>query len=207
MPTVRLSAMRTFTGAAVAVVAVGAAVRLAGGGTEARASGDAEYAVVGADRPQALPPGGPQRAVVAFYESVIHGRYAQAHALSLEPRWSAARGGTLRADGLQGGGAFVAALDDEIGTEGMRVGVARFAVGRTRPAAQDAPERVALAELPAGARVGNVVSIAVSGRLVGMCEISRISHRAVAAQVDGRWRVLLPGRRRPNAPHFERWFL
>jgi hypothetical protein len=198
MPAVRVGAMRTFTVLAVAAVAVGAGVRVAG---------HVEYAVVGADRQQALPAGGPQRAVVAFYQSVIHGRYEQAQALSLEPRWRAARSGGVRADGLQGGRAFVAALDDEIGTEGMRVGIARFAVGRTQAAPQDAPERAALGELPTGAHVGDVVSIPVSGRLVGMCEISRIGHRAVAAQVDGRWLVLLPGRRHPNDPHFERWFL
>jgi hypothetical protein len=195
--------------AALAVaLAVGALIRVAPGGESARAK-TTSSAEIDATHEQALPAGGPQRAVVEFYRSVIRGRYSAAFALSVEPRWRPDTSGDPVVAGLQSRRAFVRALDDEIGPEGMRVGVARMTVGRPRGlgAATGVPALRALAEASPGARVRAAVAVHISGHLVGMCEISGFSHDAVAARVTGRWKVLLPGRRRANEPHFERWFI
>jgi hypothetical protein len=194
---------RALTALALAAVVAGGAVRLTAGGADtASAANEADYAVIGAEPEQPLPRSGPERAVVEFYRSVIHGQYRRAHELSFEPVWRG--GGRPVPVGLQSSDGFVRAMDDEIGPGGMRVGVARFAVGKPRVLTGNAGELVALDE--AGVPKTDVVSVPVSGQLVGMCEISKFAHRAVAAKVDGSWRVLLPGRKQPNEPHFEKWF-
>jgi hypothetical protein len=207
LTTLAITGSRAFAVLVVAMLAAGATIRLTASGTPASAQA-AAYAEIDATQTQALPAGGPQRAVVQFYRAVIRGRYDQAFAVSAEARWRPGRGGQPELAGVQNRHAFVAALNDEIGEGGMRVGVARFAVGEPMaPHRNDLMLSQVVRALSARTAVGRRVVVPVSGRLVGMCEISGFRHRAVVAQVNGRWTVLLPGQRHPNEPHFEQWFL
>ena len=146
--------------------------------------------------------------VVDFYRAVINAEFAHAYDLSMENRW-----GTTSVVGLQPRAPFVAALNDEIGSEGLPVGIVRLAVDWERPlhiganTMQTYPELQTLRFVSAGTRISSPQLAHVSGRLVGNCAISGFARTDVVVQINGQWKVLLPGRRHPNDPHFEEWFL
>lgn len=153
------------------------------------------------------------RAVVGFYRGVINGDFDTSYGTSLENRWQDTPGSAPRVTGLQTHRSFTAALNEEVGSEGMPVGIMRLAVDWERPfhpsatAVRDYPELLTLRFLPHGTRVSAIRLAHVSGHLVGNCQIAGFARTDVVAQVNGRWKVLLPGRKRAGDPHFEEWFL
>lgn len=195
----------------LAGIALGAALRV---GTTVGATAEASeptFEIINSGDRSPAPKTPLARAVVGFYRSVIGGDFARAHALSLEGRWADSPGSRLV--GIESRGAFVSALDDEIGREGLRVGIARLAVDWTAPLRPSSPARASDPELrslrflPRGARVEALAEAHVSGRLVGNCSIGTFERTTLVARIDGRWKVLLPGRQGRNAAHFEEWFL
>jgi len=153
------------------------------------------------------------RAAVSFYRAVINGSFNRAYDLSVENHWADPPQRAPRVVGTQPRSHFVAALNDEIGSEGLPVGIVRLAVDwerplhQTRAATAAYPELQVLHFLPPGTRVGSPYEAHVSGRLVGNCQIAGFARTDLAVQINGQWKLLLPGRQRPGDPHFEEWFL
>jgi hypothetical protein len=199
----------------LAALAAGAVLRIEPYvGSSATRSGDGpspQYVVIGRERePRVGDPAA--RAAIGFYRAVIRGNYERAYSLSVENVWEVSSGRS-RVRGLAPESRFVRALEDEIGGDGLPVGIARLDVAWTRrverPARDDAaaPELLALRFLPAAAAVGPLYEARVRGKLVGNCAISDFARTALLARVDGEWKVLLPGRRRAGDRHWEEWFL
>ncbi len=204
----------SFPALVLAAVALGAALRVGApvGATAAPAeTSEPTFEIINNGDRSPAPKTPLARAVVGFYRSVIGGDFERAHALSLEGRWTG--GERSRLVGIEGRSAFVSALDDEIGPEGLHVGIARLAVDWTAPlplsgsAHARAPELRTLRLLPRGTRVEALAEAHVSGRLVGNCSIGTFERTSLAAKIDGHWQVLLPGRRERRDAHFEEWFL
>lgn len=175
--------------------------------SSARAAGGAgDNAVTFVDTPKVTTPTDPvARAAVTFYRSVIQGRFDRAYDLSVEPRWVGPR-----LSGLTSRWDFVNSLREEIGPDGLPVGIAALTVDWERPftaaptVSSDVPELAALHLLP---RVSRLALAHVSGQLVGNCAIGAFSRTDVLGEVGGEWKVLLPGRAAAAGPHFENWFL
>jgi hypothetical protein len=171
------------------------------------------YVVINNGDQSPVPKNAAARDVVGFYRTVINGDFDRAYGLSLENRWHAGPGGSPTVVGTQPRDLFVGALDDEIGSEGLPVGIVRLAVDWERPlrlgpaAVRSFPELLALRFLPRGTRVGSPYEAHISGRLVGNCAISGFARTDIAVKINGSWKVLLPGRPHPSDPHFEEWFL
>lgn len=196
-----------------AVLRIGPQVAAAGHSqTTADAASTPSYVVINNGDESPRPQNALERNVVGFYRAVINGDFGRAYGLSLENRWKLLAGRPAVV-GTQPRDLFVAALNDEIGSQGLPVGIVRLAVDWERPLRLTAaalaayPELRALRFLPPGTRVGPPYEAHVSGKLVGNCQIAGFVRTDVAVEVAGQWKVLLPGRQRAGDPHFEEWFL
>ncbi|MGI8563196.1 MAG: hypothetical protein ACR2MZ_06500 [Candidatus Dormibacter sp.] len=170
------------------------------------AGGVGSQTVTYLDAPKLTTPTDPvARATVTFYRSVIQGQFDRAYDLSVELRQTGSEAG-----GLTSRQDFVASLRQEIGPDGLPVGIAALKVDWERPfspasvATKEVPELAALRWLPGQSRL---MLARVSGQLVGNCAIGTFFRTDVLAEVGGRWKVLLPGRAATSAAHFETWFL
>lgn len=186
------------------------------GPVAARSAADAsspDYVVINNGDESPVPQNALARDVVGFYRAVINGEFAHAYSLSVENHWASRAGQTPAVVSTQPRDLFIAALNDEIGSEGLPVGIVRLAVDWERPlrittaTITTYPELAALRFLPRGTKIGAPYLAHISGRLVGNCQIAGFSRTDAAVEINGQWKVLLPGRRRTSDPHFEEWFL
>jgi hypothetical protein len=179
----------------------------------ANAAASPDYVVINNGDESPVPQNALARDVVSFYRAVINGEFARAYGLSVENHWQSRASHESAVVSTQPRSLFIAALNDEIGSEGLPVGIVRLAVDWERPllltraSVSTYPELLALRFLPRGTQVGSAYLAHVSGKLVGNCQIAGFSRTDAAVQINGQWKVLLPGRRMAGDPHFEEWFL
>jgi hypothetical protein len=152
------------------------------------------------------PNGTPESTVLSFYELIAKGEYEKAWGLSVEPVWKGARETAYR-DAVLAAAApegwtpekeFVSRCEEDIGY-GMKLnGIRAVAL----PAAPDGPEARAV-EARTHARLSGVHA---SGQMLGACLIYRWDKDLAVAEVDGAYKVVLPGTRAAKSFFHQSWF-
>jgi hypothetical protein len=152
------------------------------------------------------PSGTPESAVISFYELLAKGEYEKAWALSVEPVWRGARESPYREavraseapDGWTSEKEFVSRCAGDIG-ERMKLNGIRAV---TLSAAPEGPEGRAV-EARTHARLFGVHA---SGRMLGACLIYRWDRDLAVVEIDGAYKVVLPGTRAAKSFFHEAWF-
>jgi hypothetical protein len=187
------------------LVVAGAVVRLLGG--DALISTSLVYA---RSSPEEIPgTRTPEDAVRSFYLMLDRGMYEQAWAIAVEPDW-AGRALVPYGQAVNAGlgtaaptprERFVERLNAELGYGGawLRLGgVDARRLSEPRPPA---------AELPvAGLQGRSACRVRAEGRLLGACTIFRWSKELQVVEVQGGYRVLLEGTKRPGGLFYQEWF-
>ena len=152
------------------------------------------------------PIGTPESAVLSFYGLIAKGEYEKAWELSVEPVWKGARETAYR-DAVQAAAApegwtqekeFVSRCAEDIG-DGMKLNGIRAV---TLSAAPDSPEARAVAART-HARLSGVHA---SGQMLGACLVYRWDKDLAVAEVDGTYKVVLPGTRAAKSFFHQSWF-
>jgi hypothetical protein len=185
----------------IGAIAIGSIARLSTG-TPVLQTDLAPAAVAGAPARS----GTPESAVLSFYERLARGQYDKAWELSVEPSWKGARGTAYR-DAVTASGApdgwtpekvFVARCADDIGEPLKLNGITAAPLS----AAPGGPEVSA-----AAARAnGRVFGVHASGQMLGACVIYRWDKDLIVAEIDGAWKVVLPGTRPAKSFFHQAWF-
>jgi hypothetical protein len=183
----------------------GAAARLAGG--DALISTTLVYA---RSVPEEIPgTRTPEDTVRSFYLMLDRGLYEDAWAIAVEPDWAGRAYVPYREEVTPGAGAtaptpreqFVRRLNSELGYGGVWLklhGVAARRVGDPTPPP---------AALPiAGMNAESAVRVRADGRLLGACTIFGWTKELEVLRVEGGYRVLLEGTKRPSGLFYQEWF-
>jgi hypothetical protein len=150
--------------------------------------------------------GTPEAAVVSFYAALAAGDYARAWELSLEPTWSGAQGATYRdavqasasADGWTTRGRFVSRCSEDIG-DGLRLN--GIQAERIAAAPDTAEAQAVTGRSPVG-----LCGVHASGQMLGACLIYRWDRDLSVAEIDGVYKVVLPGTKAGKAFFHQSWF-
>jgi hypothetical protein len=191
------------------VVAVGAAVRLAGGVPLLQT--ELQFSAGGAPAPSGAAAGvtadAAQAAAAAFYSCLAKGDYQEAWKVSLEPDWSGAAGASsylqevtpsAHVSGWTSESAFVRRCEEDIGP-GVKLNAVEVA---PLPSPPRTPEAGAASALGATRLFG----VRASGHLLGACMIYHWERDLVVAQVGGAFKVLLPGTKAARSSFHQEWF-
>jgi len=151
-------------------------------------------------------PGPGAQAVEKFYRAVIVGDYATASGYSREVAAETPAGAVRTVTAAQ----FVAQLREELGPNGLNVGISKLHASSLTPVTRAAAFNTREGHIVKSSsdRVAQVYVATVEGKLVGRCAIGDFTRDVLVARwEDGTWTILLEGRRSATAPHFETWFL
>jgi hypothetical protein len=148
----------------------------------------------------------PESAVVAFYEQLARGDYEEAWTLSLEPVWRRAGEPSYKEAVLASPAPeswlpesrFVARCAEDLGSGLKLNGIQAVPLA----AVPENPETRAAAALTNGRLRG----VHASGQMLGACLIYRWDRDLVVAEIDGTYKVVLPGTRAAKSLYHESWF-
>ena len=182
-------------------LAVGALVRLLSGASVLHTD------LVVAGTPRGSPTTNtPESAVVSFYEQLARGDYEEAWALSLEPVWQSGAQPSYKqavkassaAEGWLPETRFVARCAEDLGSGLKLNGIQAVPLA----AVPESPETRAAAALANGRLRG----VHASGQMLGACLIYHWDRDLVVAEIDGTYKVVLPGTRAAKTLYHESWF-
>jgi hypothetical protein len=151
----------------------------------------------------------PEDAVRSFYLMLDRGMYEEAWDIVAEPNWAGQAYVPYREAVTPGLGAaaptpreqFVQRLNAELGYGGVWL---KLHGVETRKVSEPGPPP---AELPvAGLQAKSVCRVRADGRLLGACTIFSWTKELEVLEVDGTFRLLLEGTKRPSALFYQEWF-
>jgi hypothetical protein len=207
--------MRAGAPVLIGVIALGAAVRLVGGvpllQTDLLMSPEGTGAAAGTGAGAGAAPeaaaGAPELAAASFYSFLQQGEYGKAWEVSLEPDWADARTASYvkeiapssHASGWTTETDFVRRCAEDIGSSAMKLN--SIEVVRL-PSVPETPEGKAVSALG----VSRLYGVRARGHMLGACMIYRWERDLVVAEIDGRYKVVLPGTKAARASFHQEWF-